>query len=302
MCSFSIIIPAYNVEKFFTDCLSSVHAQSFFDWEAIIIDDGSTDQTANIADEWTEKDARFQVIHQSNQGPSSARNIALRHAQGNYVLFLDGDDTLKPYALEYLYEIISKHTPDIVAFSSELWWWEESRTSANEAFNPVSEWVFPNGQAYLDDFVKRRKWGPSAVCFYAWRRQLIKESGVVFPQGIFHEDDYFVPVMLLNALNKVVTTLSVLYSYRMRSGSIVHAETPKHGYDLLTVASMLENYFKTMNYKNNYANRLIFNLALKGIGKLKQNKMSIGVKQQMVLWHHVSTLKDIVKGILLMLE
>ena len=97
---FSIIIPVYNVAPYLRECLDSVLAQTFTDWEAICVDDGSTDGSGVILDEYAAKDKRFRVIHQPNAGVSAARNMALDVAKGEWFLFLDGDDILREDSLE----------------------------------------------------------------------------------------------------------------------------------------------------------------------------------------------------------
>lgn len=97
---FSIIIPVYNVAPYLRECLDSVLAQTFTDWEAICVDDGSTDGSGAILDEYAAKDKRFRVIHQKNAGVSVARNVALDSIRGEWFLFLDGDDLLRNDALE----------------------------------------------------------------------------------------------------------------------------------------------------------------------------------------------------------
>ena len=97
---FSIIIPVYNIAPYLRECLDSVLAQTFIDWEAICVDDGSTDGSGVILDEYAAKDNRFMVIHQENRGVSAARNAALAAARGEWFLFLDGDDVVRRDALE----------------------------------------------------------------------------------------------------------------------------------------------------------------------------------------------------------
>lgn len=96
---FSIVIPVYNVAPYLCECLDSVLAQTFTDWEAICVDDGSTDGSGMILDEYAAKDRRFRIVHQKNAGVSEARNVALDIAEGEYVGFLDGDDAIAPYLL-----------------------------------------------------------------------------------------------------------------------------------------------------------------------------------------------------------
>ena len=97
---FSVIIPVYNVEPYLRICLDSVLAQTFTDWEAICVDDGSTDGSGAILDEYAALDSRFRVIHQSNAGVSAARNAALDVATGEMVMFLDADDVWSSQCLE----------------------------------------------------------------------------------------------------------------------------------------------------------------------------------------------------------
>ena len=96
---FSIIIPVYNVEKYLRDCLDSVLAQTYPDWEAVCVNDGSTDGSSVILEEYSSKDSRFKVFNQANGGLSLARNTGLDEAKGDYILFLDSDDWLEMYPI-----------------------------------------------------------------------------------------------------------------------------------------------------------------------------------------------------------
>lgn len=114
---FSIIVPVYNVAPYLDECLGSLAAQSFRDWEAICVDDGSTDASGGILDGWAERDSRFRVFHKKNGGVSSARNFALEKAEGEYLWFVDGDDAIAPNALATIDGAIKRFdNPDIVQF------------------------------------------------------------------------------------------------------------------------------------------------------------------------------------------
>lgn len=108
MPTFSIIIPCYKVEKYIRECLDSVLAQTETSWEAICVDDGSPDNTGKILDEYASKDRRIKVIHQPNAGLSAARNAALAVATGDWLLYLDSDDMLSPWALETYVKMMTK--------------------------------------------------------------------------------------------------------------------------------------------------------------------------------------------------
>ena len=117
MPAISVIIPMYNTEAFIKDCLDSLVAQTFTDFEAIIIDDGSTDNGARIAASYASSDSRFRVIGQPNKGVSEARNTGLKIMRGEYVTFVDSDDCVAPNFLETLFYIARLHQADIACCS-----------------------------------------------------------------------------------------------------------------------------------------------------------------------------------------
>ena len=112
----SIIIPMYNVEKYLRRCLDSVRNQTFADFQAICVDDGSPDNSGEIAEEYAKKDNRFIVVHKENGGQSDARNFGTELAKGEFVLYLDSDDFIHPQTLEILYQSAVDNNADMVVF------------------------------------------------------------------------------------------------------------------------------------------------------------------------------------------
>ena len=110
----SIIVPVYKVEKYLRRCLDSIVAQTFTDWECILIDDGSPDNSGRICDEYAEKDKRFRVFHQENVGVSAARNKGLDEARGEWIGFVDSDDWIEKNMYEYLYNDAIETKADVV--------------------------------------------------------------------------------------------------------------------------------------------------------------------------------------------
>lgn len=116
----TIIIPVYNVENYLEKCLNSILNQTFKDFNVILVDDGSTDGTGKICDEFKKIDSRISVIHKKNEGVSIARNVAIEKAEGEYILFFDGDDYVEPYTLEELYKTAKRENVDAVLYGYYL--------------------------------------------------------------------------------------------------------------------------------------------------------------------------------------
>ena len=104
MLKISVIIPVYNAEQYLEECLNSIRNQTYKELEVILVDDGSTDNSGKICDKYTKVDNRFRVLHINNSGPSYARNIGLKEAQGEYITFVDADDWLATNTLELCYQ------------------------------------------------------------------------------------------------------------------------------------------------------------------------------------------------------
>lgn len=115
----SIIIPVYNVERFLHICLDSILAQSFTDWEAILVDDGGKDRSGEICDEYCKKDERFRVFHRENHGVSASRNFGIKQAKGKYLCFVDSDDYIHQHMLEILFQSINNSKYDVIMSHEE---------------------------------------------------------------------------------------------------------------------------------------------------------------------------------------
>ena len=118
----SIIIPMYNVEKYLRRCLDSVKNQTFKDWQAICVDDGTPDKSGEIAEEYASHDKRFVVVHKENGGLSDARNAGMKKVQGEYVMYLDSDDFIHPQTMEIAYGLAQKNGTDIVSWYKDKWY------------------------------------------------------------------------------------------------------------------------------------------------------------------------------------
>lgn len=235
---FSILIPVYNVEPYLRNCLESVLNQTFSDWEGICVNDGSTDHSAAILEEFFEKDNRFKVITQSNGGLSAARNTGLDAATGDYVLFLDSDDWLELNALEVIANALDGE--DMICFSGRRYF--EETKSFNTA-DQLVEKVYHSGMAYYDEnALLHRDFAFVCVVLRAYKRSFLMDNGFRFKEGIFHEDNLFTPLACYYA-RRVRQINNVLYDYRVRANSITDGNKSKRLADLMGISNDLATFF-----------------------------------------------------------
>lgn len=172
----SVIIPCYNSEKYLSECLDSLAAQTMDDYEVLLVDDGSTDNTLSLLRQAEKADARLRVFHQQNAGVSSARNLALAHAQGEWLTFVDADDILPENALEILLNAVDDSADMIVC--SHVTFDENGR---EERFVPSTNWPKKKGKAKKDAIVRRLIEGDSVLnimCNKLHRRSLIEREQI----------------------------------------------------------------------------------------------------------------------------
>lgn len=211
--TFSIIIPVYNVEPYLRECLDSVMAQTVEDWESICVDDGSTDGSGAILDEYAAKDQRFRVIHQANAGVSEARNKGLDEAKGEWISFIDADDWIDKAFLAKLCQVSRVSQTDIV-FSCVKKVFE---AGDSKIIGPGHSGLYAPEDLYTTY---------NSLCAWSWgkiyRSRLWK--GVRFPVGIAYSEDRYILHEVLYQLKKVAVVTDAPYFYRMRGDSAYGSE------------------------------------------------------------------------------
>lgn len=235
---FSIIIPVYNVEDYLHQCLDSVLCQDFSDWEAVCVNDGSTDGSAAILEDYVAKDARFRLVTQPNGGLSAARNAGLDAAQGEYILFLDSDDWLVENALKVLSTNLSGE--DMLCFSGRRFF------EKTHGFNPsdlLKNGDYQSGMDYYNEnALLPRDFAFVCVVLRAYRRTFLMDNGLRFKEGILHEDNLFTPLACYYA-HEVRVVNACLYNYRVRVNSITNTFDMKRLTDLMETANELAAFF-----------------------------------------------------------
>lgn len=219
---FSVIIPVCNVAQYLREGLDSIVAQSYQDWECICVDDGSTDESGVILDEYAARYRRFKVVHQTNAGVSAARNAALDIAKGDYLVFVDGDDGLVPNALEVLAQQIEATKADIIQYG---------HSTVKSLEEPVQEAVVSRVQEF--DLENRNEVGRAyrqmVGSLIAWnacyRRSTVADVRFqLIPNG---EDIVFGAECFCRA-RRVATLDARLYRYVRREGSAVRTINLRH--------------------------------------------------------------------------
>lgn len=216
---FSIIVPVYNVQDYLKACVSSVLNQSFGDFQLILVDDGSTDESGRLCDELAQSDARIFVIHQENQGQSVARNRGLKEATGTYILFLDSDDFYPQ--LDFLENLTNaSHDQDVVCFNYARY---TDHLLKNLIAFPTP--VEPVDQLWLE--LVRSNAFTSSPCLKAVKRRLLVEQNILFEEGVLSEDIEWNAKVMRQA-NSLALAPDCVYAYRVRPGSVTHNIHAEH--------------------------------------------------------------------------
>ena len=212
----SIIVPVYNVEKYLSECVDSVLSQSFYEMELLLIDDGSTDGSGTICDEYAMRDSRVRVFHKVNGGLSSARNYGIDRANGDYIIFLDSDDYWNNSdVLSYLYEIIKRFDADVV---------RGEYISIDEEGNEIL--TLPRNKKDIEleildsaAFYKRAIAGENFSWLYLFKRDSLNEFR--FDESCKFQEDIDFNIKYYSQNHKCVYTSRQFYVYRKRRNSIV---------------------------------------------------------------------------------
>lgn len=215
----SIILPVYNVELYLDACLQSIASQSFTALECVCVNDGSTDGSLEILQRWAEKDSRFKIHNQQNQGPSVARNFGLNAAKGEYLSFVDADDVLRPEYLERFVQMMEQDNLDVAGCAYEL-----SDTHSVKKFQFVVDRVLDFPQLIASNQMLQQS---NDLCFpwrYMFRRSLVVEAGICFDERCsIGEDTIFITDVLAHS-QRIRLTNESLYLYRVNPNSIMHRQ------------------------------------------------------------------------------
>ena len=253
MVEFSIIIPVYNAEKTLERCLESIRGQCFSNYEVILIDDGSSDNSFKICTQYAEKDCRYFVVHQENRGPSAARNIGVDIAKGKWICFVDSDDSISYDYLQTIFDVVQKEEAEAIF----LGYYKVSENGEKEECIPIN--------AYDNDKVKTlMALSENDMFGYTWIKCLKKEiiRDVRFDETLnLFEDEIFTCYIMQNC-KKINVIKKAIYNYFLGNANSLIGRTHEDyclKCDRVYRAwdKMLEGYSGKRSFMNHKANSFV---------------------------------------------
>lgn len=248
----SFVIPAYNVEQYLRGCVDSILANDCTDCEIILVDDGSTDGvTPQLCDGLAaEHPALIRVIHQENKGPGGARNTGLLAACGEYIFFVDSDDTIAPNSTQILRQAVRQRHCDIITF-------QMATHTENGPRIPMEICRVYNRPVTLPEQPELLLSIP-AMWARIWKRDLFLNSGVQFPDRCWYGEDLRTTLKLMALAGSIDTLPDVLYFYLDRPGSIMNSRNLDRNRDILDSLEDLRLWFQTHGLLEQYRQELCY--------------------------------------------
>ncbi|WP_051200079.1 glycosyltransferase family 2 protein [Butyrivibrio sp. FCS006] len=230
----SVIVPVFNVEKFVGNCIDSILGQTYTNFELILIDDGSTDLSGVICDDYAKKDNRISVIHQKNKGLSETRNVGIRESKGAYIQFVDSDDWISKDALSSALRDIKKYDADILCFRALYVYADKIRHTKKVNYRVK---VLNREEALSVLYF------PQLVDVITWNKFMKREvlEGIIYPKGRLYEDMYTTYKIIANA-DRIVCVSDEYYYYRKNPESIGNRKFSSKTYELSNAAKECFDY------------------------------------------------------------
>ena len=255
MAEVSIIVPVYQVENYIRQCVDSILAQTFTDFELILVDDGSKDRSGQICDEYVKVDERVKVIHKENGGLSDARNRGMDQMVGKYFMFVDSDDYIAPTMVECLYKKIVNQTADI-SVCNFLYYFEDER---EKNFSTQMKSEILSGKEVFYNRKNERNYGFWTIaCNKLYKRELFGK--VRFRFGKYHEDEFWANDIYQMDI-RVVTVPECLYYYRQRDNSIMGKKSFQRDFDIIdALQERIYVYLKEEKYSAQAYKVLVYSL------------------------------------------
>ncbi len=229
----SVIVPVYNCEKFLHECVNSILTQTFSDIEIILINDGSTDRSPAICDEYAKLDKRVIVIHKENRGVSSARNAGIRQSAGKYIGFVDADDYCYPECFKIFIENIEKYNADLIIAQ---YCTERKTYSLKKADGKIE--ILKKADSFSRLFEFNNSLWNKFFC-----RNIIIKNNICFDETLHHTEDLSFVCNYLQYIDKAVYVHEYVYYYRININSITSSPNLKKNLSILKLVEFLDNIY-----------------------------------------------------------
>ena len=216
----SAIIPVYGAEEHLCACIDSVLSQSYQNFELLLIDDESPDNSGAICDRYVEKDSRIKVFHRSHQGVSGSRNFGIQQARGEYIAFIDADDLVQPCYMEKLYEAIVSDDKNSIAICAMQYLVGETLAAKQEPLSDYQREKDSVYSQYLEPIITRKIHGSS--CRILYPTQLLRKYQIVFSDCKIAEDQLFL-IEVISHCRNIWVCKEPLYLYRQNEQSASHS-------------------------------------------------------------------------------
>lgn len=249
---FSVIVPVYNSELYINECIKSIIDSNYQNWELLLIDDGSTDKSGTICDQWSQRDSRIKVFHKVNGGVSSARNLGIEKAKGYWLTFVDSDDFISPDFMSRIQEKASCEDADLVFNDFNIIYSNKRELFRTYSWSANKEESFRN---YLVHSWPRVAWG-------AVKKNLITKNDIRYPENLTIFEDFHFMCRCILCSHKVIKISEPLYNYRRTNvSSITNTLTvSRKKHDELWIYEDLFRLFKSINKYEYYAPSIYWRL------------------------------------------
>lgn len=254
----SVIIPVYNSEKYLKECVDSVLAQTYKNYEILLIDDGSIDNSLSICNEYAKADSHVKVFHKENGGASSARNVGLDQALGKYIFFLDSDDYIKEDTFEKMIKTAVDEKVDLVFCEAEAFD-DEQGTTLSDHYTYKSKYLSGNPIDIMESMMQNKEFHV-AIWMLLLEKSIFDNNNLRFKEGIIYED-MIISYQFYCLANRAAHVNEKLYCRRYRANSVMTSNrTEKNLISAETVYKEVSKFIDTMP-KSSVSNRHIVRCA-----------------------------------------
>ena len=278
MIKISIVVPVYNVERYLEQCLNSIYKLNLIDKEIILVNDGSTDNSLKILENYKEKyPENTKIITQINQGLAEARNTGIRNAYGEFILFIDSDDFIDPIVTENFLNEVYKQKVDIL-IGDYTEYFSDNELKKRNHYNLGDE---STGLFFLEEGFKNKCF-EVVVWKNIYRREFLLENNLFFKKGLLHEDNLFTPIVFYYAKRVKYFNGEEFYYYRQNNSSSIMKTKNKKNYEhMLYIINQLLEFVKENKINNKYFNRLILGIYITIVleGKYKNKNVFKEIKK-----------------------